>query len=102
MQPAEGWPIADEPTVKEGLERLRVCFEVWINERADADQRVNFIDGMMVAHNFYKLVLSDLMDRQDVDEGGRAAFAAVMLKRLGQTLLSPEESAAAERKMRDA
>ncbi len=89
-------PMADEWTVREGLERLRSEFLRWVNERALAENEVSFPSAHMTAHNFYKLIMFDLADKMGLNESERRSFYAIGLKRLTVAMLAPEESDRAE------
>lgn len=53
---------ADEALVRRILEKLRVCFEDAVNE--DAADGIRNVDAIMIAHNFHKLVVTDLMEKK--------------------------------------
>jgi methionine synthase II (cobalamin-independent) len=48
---------AKRELVTAGVERLRVAYEAFIHEQQDAGVDFKFIDGQMIGHNFYKLIL---------------------------------------------
>jgi hypothetical protein len=65
---------ANREIVTEGVERLRQAYQTFIHEKQAAGSDFKFIDGQMIGHNFYKLVLwhiaDEMADRKDMG-GGR-------------------------------
>jgi hypothetical protein len=59
--------VANRDLVSEGVERLRPVFESFIHEKQNAGRDFHFVDGLMIAHNFYKLILYHIADEM-VDE----------------------------------
>jgi len=48
---------AKHEVVAAGVERLRVAYEAFIHEQQEAGVDFKFVDGQMIGHNFYKLIL---------------------------------------------
>ena len=96
LEPTPILPIANVDHVLDGVKRLIAEFEAFVNEQAEQGQEVSWPSGLMIAHNLFKRVVTDLAERQGLDEAGKAKFYAMTLRRLSQSLLSPEESRAAE------
>ena len=92
-------PVGDPAAVTEGFEVVRDAYIAWLNRRL-RHESVTFSSSMMVGHNFMKFVLVDIAERSDITEAERADFFGIALKRLAQSLLSPEESRQAEQELR--
>ena len=56
---------ADEPVVRELVERFRAFYETLINERADSKESTRFLDFLMAVHNFHVLAILDVMEREE-------------------------------------
>ena len=67
---------ANEDRVRELLEALRVELERWVNEKVDAGGEVGYMDTVMAAMNFYKMVVVDVVERTHLakDPVARVAF----------------------------
>ena len=48
---------ADREIVSEAVERLRVVYEKFIHEKQAQGYDFKYVDGLMIGHNFYKLIL---------------------------------------------
>lgn len=59
---------ADPKEVKAILEYLQAAYQRYLTERADAGKSVRYPDAFMAAHNFHKLVVSDLVRRTNADQ----------------------------------
>lgn len=93
--------LANPKVTVEGLEAMRQAFEKWINEVIDRDGDLKYTTALMVAHNFYKLVVQDIADKAKMTEEDSRGFYAQSLLRLSQALLEPEKSRELERKRRE-
>ena len=59
----QGWPIANEETVRELVFALKEAYERIINKPG---RTVSFVDGFMAAANFARLVIEDLEERTKI------------------------------------
>lgn len=48
---------ANREIVSEGVEVLRVAYEDFIHRKQKAGVDFKFVDGQMIGHNFYKLII---------------------------------------------
>ena len=48
---------ADREIVAAGVEALRIAYEKFIDDQQAQGKTVGYIDGQMIGHNFYKLIL---------------------------------------------
>jgi methionine synthase II (cobalamin-independent) len=53
---------AKREVVAAGVERLRVAYQAFIHEQQKAGVDFKFVDGQMIGHNFYKLVMWHIAD----------------------------------------
>jgi len=75
MARLEEYGIANRQIVGEGVERLRRAYEEFIHEKQAAGYQFKFIDGQMIGHNFYKLIMhhiaDEIVDRKDIPAAER-------------------------------
>lgn len=72
---------ADRDLVIEMVEHLQQAWDAFTRDRATG-REVGYLDGLMAAHNFHRLVVFDLIARQgwDDDEPQHVATRAAFLK----------------------
>jgi hypothetical protein len=54
---------ADPEVIREYLDYLREAFDAYRNKKAENGQPLNYIDALMIAHNFHKMIVLDLEGR---------------------------------------
>jgi hypothetical protein len=55
--------MADRATVEALAKHLVKAFEEFVNERANENNDVQYVDAFMGCHNFYKTIILDLEER---------------------------------------
>lgn len=60
--PRELTTKANREVVVEGVDRLRLAYQAFMEERQKAGYDFQFVDGQMIAHNFLKLVIYNIAD----------------------------------------
>jgi len=92
--------IANPKLTTEGFEKLRETFEIWINEVIKREGDLQYTVALMIAHNFYKLIITDIAEKVEMPNDIKKGFYAQSLLRLSQALLEPNESRKMEKKIK--
>lgn len=80
---------AKRDVVVSGVERLRIAYEAFIHEQQKAGVDFKFIDGQMIGHNFYKLILWHIAaEMVEQDPGADKAEARKELMRIAIATLT--------------
>ena len=77
---------ANREIVAEGVERLRKVYEEFIHEKQDAGYDFKFVDGQMIGHNFYKLILTHMAQESGVD---RSVLVRIAIDTLRKYAVAP-------------
>jgi hypothetical protein len=75
---------ADADLVIEIVEHLSDAFDAFTRDRATGKE-VGLLDGLMAGHNFYRLVVFDVIEKQGLNLPGREAQRAMFLKMVRDT-----------------
>jgi len=70
--------VADREVVIEGMNWLKDAYEKFIDHKGE----LTYVDGLMIGHNFYKLMLYDLARRADIDKNIIVVVAIDTLRKL--------------------
>jgi len=73
---------ADREIVTAGVEALRVAYENFIHEQQEKGKTVGYIDGQMIGHNFYKLILYHIAEDAGCDKNALLTVAIGTLRRV--------------------
>jgi len=79
---------ADEAVVREVVECLRETYQTLINERAEKGDSTRFVDFLMGVHNFHKLVVLDVAEREEAytDPRMRVPFLRVWSRTFSESI----------------
>jgi hypothetical protein len=73
--------VANREVVIEGVEELRKTYEDFINKKQQEGYDFKFIDGQMIGHNFYKLLLFHIAEVSGVDKRFMIKIGIATLKK---------------------
>jgi hypothetical protein len=77
---------AKREVVAAGVERLRVAYQAFIHEQQKAEVDFKYVDGQMIGHNFYKLVMWHIAD--EITEQHQGTDTAAVRRELMRTAIA--------------
>ena len=73
---------ANREVVAEGVEVLRVAYEDFIHRKQAEGYDLKYVDGQMIGHNFYKLILFHIASESGADKKVMLELAIGTLQRV--------------------
>lgn len=81
--------VADKQVITEGVEHLRKAYEEFIHKRQEQGHDFHYIDGLMIGHNFYKLIIYHLAEEMHLPKMGRDALMKIAIDTMIQSRNKP-------------
>ena len=73
---------ANRDIVREGVEVLRLAYEAFIHKKQSEGYDFKYVDGQMIGHNFYKMILYHIADESNCDKKSLLLVAIATLQRV--------------------